>query len=143
MSSRSGMRRVVAVALSAIAALALAVPLSAVGDAPRADALSGSDFDPGYIIDDALFYDGNAMTAAQIQAFLDEKIGSCQNGQCLNLYALYYGGRARDVSANGNLICEAIPAGNYSAAQLIFTAQQACGISAGIASQIRLPYAET
>ena len=125
-------RRVASMAVAALAALVLSAPLALAGDAPRAEALSGSQFDPGYIIDDALFYDGNAMSAADIQAFLDSKIGSCLNGQCLNVYTIDYGGRARDVSANGNLICEAIPAGRYSAARLIFTAQQACGISAKV-----------
>lgn len=42
-----------------------------------ASALSGSEFQPGRIIDDAVFYDGTAMTAAEIQNFLNAKAPSC------------------------------------------------------------------
>ena len=47
------------------------------GSAAPVSALSGSEFKPGQIIDDALFYDGTTMTASQIQAFLDAKIPAC------------------------------------------------------------------
>jgi hypothetical protein len=40
-------------------------------------ALSGSDFQPGHIIDDAVFEDSNAMTTQDIQAFLNAKVGTC------------------------------------------------------------------
>lgn len=43
----------------------------------KASALDGSQFNPGRIIDDAVFYNNNSMNAAQIQAFLDAKLPSC------------------------------------------------------------------
>lgn len=134
MSRPFAVRRTTRFAGIVAALAALVIPISVFAEAPRAEAatLSGAQFDPGRIIDDALFYDRNAMTTNEIQAFLDSKIGSCSNGQCLNVYSVDYGGRARDVSANGNVICEAVPAGRYSIAHLIFTAQQACGISAKV-----------
>ena len=46
-------------------------------------AAPGVGFDPGTIIDDALFFDAGAMSAAQIQTFLDQK-NRCTNGRCLN-----------------------------------------------------------
>ncbi|MDQ3123751.1 MAG: hypothetical protein M3Q14_03665 [bacterium] len=43
----------------------------------RTDALSGSDFNPGRIIDDSVFYNSTTMSAAQIQAFLNSKVPVC------------------------------------------------------------------
>lgn len=40
-------------------------------------ALSGSDFNPGRIIDDAVFYNSNSMDANQIQTFLNSKRQVC------------------------------------------------------------------
>lgn len=71
-------RRSVSRLLAGIAALGLIAGLGVVASAP-AVAANAADFDPGYIISDAQFYDGNAMTAAEIQAFLESKSGVCQN----------------------------------------------------------------
>ena len=47
-----------------------------------AGALSGSQFQPGRIIDDSVFYDTSAMTPQQIQSFLNSKMPSCDtNGE--------------------------------------------------------------
>jgi uncharacterized protein with LGFP repeats len=95
--------------------------------------LSASSFRPGMIISDSLFYNGAAMSSAEIQSFLDGKVGVCQNGKCLNVATIAYPGRAREVSSKtGNLICEAIPAGTVLASELIYRAQVACGISAKV-----------
>ncbi len=40
-------------------------------------ALSGSDFNAGRIIDDAVFYNSQSMSPAQIQQFLNAKVPSC------------------------------------------------------------------
>lgn len=45
----------------------------------QAQALSGSDFNPGRIIDDAIFENSNAMSVQDIQNFLDSKVGTCDN----------------------------------------------------------------
>lgn len=100
---------------------------------PPARAAVAHQFDPTMIIADSLFYDGSAMTVAQIQSFLDTKIGACTNGKCLNVLQVNYGGRAREVSTRtGRLVCEAIQGGTMSAAEVIFRAQTACGISAKV-----------
>lgn len=42
-----------------------------------ARALSGSQFDPGYIISDEIFFNGSAMNGDQVQAFIDSQIPTC------------------------------------------------------------------
>lgn len=44
----------------------------------KADALSGSDFKPGRIIDDFVFTNKNSMSPAQIQDFLNAKMPVCE-----------------------------------------------------------------
>ena len=59
---------------------AASTPPSGVGSVmPRA--ADGRDFDPGNIISDAVFFDGYAMSEAQIQAFLNAKGANCVNGE--------------------------------------------------------------
>lgn len=109
------------------------VALVSMSSAPAAEALSGSDFNPAYIISDELFYDGSAMTAAQIQAFLDDSIGACQTDRCLNVATVPVANRAVEWSSGtGNLICSAITGGNLRVSELIYRAQVACGISAKV-----------
>lgn len=43
----------------------------------KALALSGSDFRAGKIVDDSVFYNGNAMNSTEIQNFLNAKVPSC------------------------------------------------------------------
>ncbi len=43
----------------------------------KTDALSGSEFRAGRIIDDSKFFDGSAMTAAEIHNFLVAKVPNC------------------------------------------------------------------
>jgi len=43
-----------------------------------ASALSGSDFNPGRIIDDVVFFNKDSMTVAQIQDFLSSKVLNCE-----------------------------------------------------------------
>jgi len=59
--------------------LALAVTglkMAASPHGKRADALSGSDFNAGNIIDDAVFYDKGTMTVTQIQSFLEDMVAN-------------------------------------------------------------------
>ncbi|WP_455133374.1 hypothetical protein [Microbacterium aurum] len=90
-------------------------------------------FNPENIISDALFYDGNAMSAAEIQSFLDSKIGACSNGKCLNVLTAGISSRAAVTSqTTGNLICSAIQGGTMRVSELIYRVQVACGISAKV-----------
>jgi uncharacterized protein with LGFP repeats len=85
-------------------------------------------FDPGNIISDDLFFDGSAMNAAEVQAFIDAKGVKCQAGAdgtpCLKDY------RQDTADKPADEYC-----GPYagrpqeSAAEIITKVGQACGIS--------------
>jgi putative cell wall-binding protein len=112
-----------------------AVGIVAVQPAVQAQALDGSQFNAGTIIDDSNFYNGNAMSQAQIQTFLEEKEpGTCGNTLCLKLYTETTPSRPQLVSSStGRVRCNAYTGGtNDTAAAIIFKAQQACGISAKV-----------
>jgi len=116
-----------------LAGFALAGTLIVAPSPAPASAVTGSEFSAGNIISDALFYDGQAMTKNEIQAFLNSKIGTCVNGRCLNVLTTPVSSRVKDVSqTTGNLICEAFTGGTLSAADIIYRAQVACGISAKV-----------
>lgn len=119
------LRRIVAVAASAL----LAGTLIVAGDSPQpAQAVNAADFDPGFIISDELFYDGDAMTEAQIQQFLNDQIGTCANTNCLNIYRQ----TTRDIPASVRCPGGYRGAANESAARIIFNVQAACNISAKV-----------
>lgn len=109
------------------------VGIVAISPPSPAQALSGSEFDPGYIISDAFFYDGNAMSAAEIQTFLDGQIGTCLTDRCLNVAVLPVASRPASYSTDtGGLICSAIAGGTLRVSELIYRTQVACGISAKV-----------
>ncbi len=116
----------------------------------RVDALSGSDFKAGNIIDDSVFYDSNTMSAIQIQAFLNAKVPTCDT----NGTRIYSGSTTRAqygasvgnpapytclkdysqaipavINSGSNLCTGNISAGAKSAAQIIYDVSQACGVS--------------
>lgn len=116
-----------------LALVMVTVGIVGVDQPAPAAALDGSEFDPGYIISDTLFYDGNSMTAEEIQSFLDSKIGTCLNSRCLNVAVVPIADKPADYSARtGNLVCAAMPGGNLPVSELIYRAQVACGISAKV-----------
>lgn len=140
-----GVTATLALPQSAVAAPASVLPVAATQAIAGAAAGGGavdsaivktadlSRFNPGNIISDALFYDGNAMSAAEIQTFLDQKIGSCLNGKCLNIQNVSISSRDRRVSqVTGQVVCEAIRGGTMRASELIYRVQVACGISAKV-----------
>lgn len=103
---------------------ALLAPLT--GPAAPADAVTAADWDPGMIISDAKFYDGAAMTQDEIQQFLQAKVGTCGNSNCL---ANYRTDTTTRTWTWGN--CRTYPGeAGESAARIIFKVQQACGLSA-------------
>ena len=102
----------------------LAVGLSPV-DPPAAVAADAADWDPGFIIDDSKFYDSNAMSAQDIQAFLDGKVTSCRSGAtCLKDYAQSTDNRPADRYCDGYT-----GSGRQTAAQIIDNVARSCGIS--------------
>lgn len=113
-----------ACAIALLAAAPLALPAT-VAPAPAAAAADASDWNPGSIIDDAVFYDGAAMSAGEIQTFLDGKVRSCQSGYtCLKDYRQSTDDRPADKYCNGYA-----GAANESAATIIAKVALSCGIS--------------
>jgi hypothetical protein len=125
--SRPPLGRRIAVRLAAVAAaLALTVTgLTALAPAEPAAALSGSDFNPGNIISDAKFFNGQAMGAGDIQAFLNAKVPSCRSGYtCLKSWTETTGSRPADA------MCGAYNGvANETAAQIIYKVGAVCGVS--------------
>ena len=94
----------------------------------RADAFSGADFDPGYIISDAQFYATDVMSQGQIQAFLEAQIGSCSNSLCLNVLKVDTPTTTLEFGTCATYSGEA----GEPAARIIYKVQQACAISAKV-----------
>lgn len=102
---------------------------------PRAQALSGSDFQPGRIIDDSVFFNSNTMSVAEIQAFLNSKVPVCDTwhaagyGQnppftCLKDFHNSIPARAPEAG-----LCNGITASGATAAETIYWVAQSCGIN--------------
>lgn len=124
---------VVALVLAVVVAPSTSAPATAAPSVRALAGLTGSEFDPGMIISDQLFYDSYAMSAAQIQAFLNGKIGTCQTDRCLNVAVVPVTGRpASYATETGGLVCSAITGGTMLVSELIFRTQVACGISAKV-----------
>ncbi|MBC7761021.1 MAG: hypothetical protein H7201_04330 [Candidatus Saccharibacteria bacterium] len=111
----------------------IAASLTIAATAAPAQALSGSQFDPGNIISDQYFYDTNAMSEPQIQSFLNSNVGVCTTGNCLNVLRVATPSKPAKYSDTGALVCAAYGgSSSESAADVIFKVQQACGISAKV-----------
>ena len=138
MTIASKLRRPIAILVAATLLAAGFVAVQSVTTAEPAQALTydPARFDPGNIISDSNFYDGGSMTTSEIATFLNGKIAttaaknSCASvintsTPCLKDYRDDI--RARSADANG---CKAISAKkDQSAAAIIATVAQACGIS--------------
>lgn len=117
----------------AVTAIATVVALTAtalVGAAP-AQALSAADWDPGYIISDAQFYDNDAMSQQEIQAFLEAQInavGGCLTSNCMAVHRMNTWTRPAD----RNICAQYNGANNELVSTVIYKVQQACGISARV-----------
>jgi hypothetical protein len=117
-------------------------------------ALSGGEFQAGRIIDDNVFFNGDAMSASQIQTFLNAKMPSCDTNGQITLYDSAYGdtvtrkvySERRGVStpficlkdyrmdvpskSPEDSLCNGITAGTQrTAAQIIDQVSRSCGVS--------------
>lgn len=119
-------RRFVGV-ISAIAAVLLVVPLATVSGEAPATAADRRNFDPAYIISDYAFYNGAAMTEAEIQAFLELRSGGCRNSNCLAVYRQTT--QTREATPRCSRYEGAV---DEPASRIIFKVQQACNISAKV-----------
>ncbi|MCI0158204.1 hypothetical protein KNO15_16000 [Leifsonia shinshuensis] len=118
--------RVIAVVAVVAALCAVLVPVASPTQAPPAAAADARQFDPGDIISDALFFDGGAMGAGDVQSFLASKVASCTAGYtCLKDYRQTTSSKA---AVSGR--CDAYAgAANELASTIIAKVGAACGIS--------------
>lgn len=111
-----------ALALLVAAPLALPATIAPVASAAAANA---ADWNPGNIIDDSVFYDGNAMGSPEIQAFMERQVRNCQSGYtCVKDYRQNTDNRPSDKYCNGYS-----GAANESASTIIDKVARSCGIS--------------
>ena len=111
------------VAITATAVMALGM-VAIDPAAEPAEAVDMSQFAPGNIVSDEVFYAPGAMTVPQIQGFLDARVPACASGYtCLKSY------REVTWSRGADAYCQAYPGGDQSAAEIIWLVAQACGIN--------------
>ncbi|PPH42299.1 hemagglutinin [Rathayibacter sp. AY1E4] len=88
-----------------------------------------ADFDPGDLISDEVFFDGDALGPLTVQAFLDARVPDCAGGPvpCLRDYA-------EDTAAiTADEQCDALPAGrDVPAAEIITSVAGACGVNPAV-----------
>ena len=116
-------------------------------DSGSAKALSGSEFQAGRIIDDGVFFNGNSLSPAEIQGFLNAKVPVCDtNGTQMrgNVTRASYGTsqgypppytclkdyRQDTPSKPAETgLCNAYTGANRSASEIIYEVGKSCGIS--------------
>lgn len=109
-----------------VSSLVIAAGMVSITPPHAAQAAVAVDFNPGLIISDSLFFDGGAMSASQVQEFLNVKVGACASGYtCLKSY--------RQDTPNKDAVvgrCGAYAGAlAESAATIITKVGQTCGIS--------------
>ena len=73
--------RGLAAVLAAIMVVTVLVAMPGLNEPKQADAANAADFNPGYIISDENFYNGSAMTSAQISSWLQGANAGCISGK--------------------------------------------------------------
>ena len=82
------------------------------------------DFNPGNIISDGLFFNGNALSEQQVNAIIEKQGAACSGEKCLKSMTF------STESQPANEYCEAYEGGpNESAAAIIYKSGKACDIS--------------
>lgn len=119
-------RRVAAFVAIWACALAVLVALPAtVSPTSPASAANAADWNAGNIIDDAVFYDSNAMSSGEIQTFMERQVRSCQSGYtCIKDYRQNTDNRPADRYCDGYT-----GRANESASTIIDRVARSCGIS--------------
>lgn len=94
--------------------------------AEPAEAVTGSQFNAGNIISDAVFYNSGSMNESQIQSFLNARVPSCRSGYtCLKDFRQTTTSQSAKVEG-----CTAYTGrANQTAASIIYSVAVACGIN--------------
>nr|WP_246383222.1 VCBS repeat-containing protein [Microbacterium proteolyticum] len=105
-------------------AVLVALPAT-VSPTSSASAANAADWNAGNIIDDAVFYDSNAMSSGEIQTFMERQVRSCQSGYtCIKDYRQNTDNRPADRYCDGYS-----GRANESASTIIDRVARSCGIS--------------
>lgn len=117
--------RKISLALASLLVAIVFVPVALTMGTTPAVAATGSDFKPGNIISDANFFNGTAMSEAEIQSWMSSQNSGCQSGYtCLPNYTQTTFTRAADA------MCNSYTGGtNETSARIIAKVAQACNIS--------------
>ncbi|MFC4243521.1 cell wall-binding repeat-containing protein [Gryllotalpicola reticulitermitis] len=127
MSDQHCYTRFLALLLAIAAVVGVVTVATAPAERAQAATLSGSQFQPGAIISDAAFFNGSAMTQAQIQTFLNSKEPTCSNSSCLSIL------KTTTTSKAADSLCKAYQgASNETTAAILYKVQVACGVSAKV-----------
>lgn len=124
-------RRMTAI-FSTIAVLASSVLVLGVASSASA---ATEPFDPGHLLTDSLMYDGDSMSIAQIQSFLDKKGASCvaESVPCLKDYKAIIHSKPLDPTKPDRCIRDIKGSSTQrSAATIIFVVARDCGVSAKV-----------
>ena len=110
------MRRMLVAMTAAVAAVAAllvpvaGIPVASAPSVPAASAADGRLFDPGNIISDALFFNGAAMNATDVQSFLARQVPSCRQGYtCLKDYRQSTASRAGELLTASSTAMPTVP----------------------------------
>jgi hypothetical protein len=124
-ATTAGRRAAAFVAIWACALAVLVALPATVSPTPSASAANAADWNAGNIIDDAVFYDSNAMGSPEIQAFMERQVRSCQSGYtCIKDYRQNTDNRPADRYCDGYT-----GRANESASTIIDRVARSCGIS--------------
>jgi hypothetical protein len=128
-SRARGRRRFLGSVTATIGVLALVLGFLTVGATTTEDsavAASGSDFNAGNIISDAVFYNSGTMSQSEIQSFLNSKVPTCRSGYtCLKSYTQ----ATASQSAKREGCAAYSGSSKESAAAIIKKVATACGIN--------------
>jgi uncharacterized protein with LGFP repeats len=118
-------RAAAAVAVGLALAVGASLAIGVLAPAAPASAASATQFDPGMIITDSLFFNGSAASAAQVQSVLDAKVGICRAGYtCVKAY------KETTHTIAADPMCGTYTGGaNETAATIIYKVGKACGVS--------------
>lgn len=111
--------------LAILAAVSVFFSLFSLTSPQKAQAADASNFDPGYIIADSVFFNGNDMSLVEIQNFLNSKVRDCRPGfTCLKDYS------QRTTSISPDSLCNGYSGSpTDTAAAIIFKTAVSCGIN--------------
>ncbi len=108
-----------------VALIAGALVVTQAADFRPAEAATASQFAPGNLISDAAFFDGDSMTSAQIQTFLQARVPSCSSSYaCMTTYT-----QATPTMSATAYCSRYAGESSESAALILSKVGRACGVS--------------